>query len=190
VWRYRRRSDKQQIAEEFHVETGLDEVDFAPDNDASPGTFQPVIISNADGHRSFQSMLWGFRLPAQFTVSARSDSLASSPLWKPALKSQRCIVPADSVFEWTRRYKDTRKNPKYEISVRGQQLFGMAGIWRPWLNDTTGRLEPTVAVITTDPSGEWLKVHDRQRPYSTLPSTRNGSLPAKATFTSSENLPW
>lgn len=160
--RYRRRSDKQRIAEEFHVDAGIEEVDFAPDQDASPGTFQPVITANEDGHRSLRSMFWGFKLPTQFTISARSDSLASSPLWKPALNAQRCIVPADSVFEWTRLYKDTKKNPKYEISVRDQALFGIAGIWRPWLNDKTGKLEPTIAVITTDPSEAWLKVHDRQ----------------------------
>jgi putative SOS response-associated peptidase YedK len=160
--RYRRRSSKQRIAEEFHVDTDLDEVDFAPDSNASPGTFQPVITADDDGHRKFQSMYWGFKLPAQFTVSARSDNLASSSLWKTALRLQRCIIPADSVFEWTRLYNDTKKNPKYEISVRGQEMFGIAGIWRPWLNERTGKLEPTIAVITTDPSEEWLKMHDRQ----------------------------
>lgn len=160
--RYRRRSDKQRVAEEFQVETGLDEVDFAPDSDASPGTFQPVVIADDEGRHHFRSMYWGFKLPTQFTISARSENLASSRLWMPALNSQRCIVPADAVYEWTRLYKDTKRNPKYEISVRGKELFGIAAIWRPWMNDRTGKLEPTIAVITTDPSKEWLRVHDRQ----------------------------
>lgn len=39
---YGRRSDKQKIAEAFHVRANLDDIDFMPNDDITPGTMQPV----------------------------------------------------------------------------------------------------------------------------------------------------
>jgi putative SOS response-associated peptidase YedK len=159
--RYRRTSDKKRIAEEFHVEPGLDEVAFSPSDNITPGTFQPVVYMNEDGEVTIGSMLWGFKFE-RLTFNARADKLATNPFWKSTLKTQRCIVPADSIFEWSHIYKDTKKNPKYEITIPGQKPFGMAAIWHLWKQPDTGDVAPTVAVITTDPNEEWAKIHNRQ----------------------------
>lgn len=125
--RYGRRSDKQEIAEAFHVSSDLTELDLAPNDDISPGTFQPVVHLNAEEERTIEAMYWGFRLPNRFVFNARADSLLKNGLWKVAFTDRRCIVPADSFFEWKRIRK--RDNSKYEISVPGREPFGMAGIW-------------------------------------------------------------
>ena len=44
--RYRRKSDKQRIAEIFQVSVGLEELYLAPDDDAAPGSIQPVVLAN------------------------------------------------------------------------------------------------------------------------------------------------
>jgi len=61
--RYKRRSDKQRIAEAFHVKAGLDETDFAAEDDIAPGSIQPVVRANDEGQRSLDAMYWGFKLP-------------------------------------------------------------------------------------------------------------------------------
>jgi putative SOS response-associated peptidase YedK len=160
--RYRRRSDKQRIAETFHVESGLDEVEFSADDNAAPGTFQPVVYMDTDGGPKISLMYWGFQLPERLVFDARSDTLAKNSLWKGALQDQRCIVPADSILEWKHLYKNTKKNPKYEITIPGQQPLGMAAIWRPWKHPKTGNVVPTMAIITTDPNEQWAEVHERQ----------------------------
>ena len=43
-----------------------------------------------------------FKLPSRFVFNARSDSLLKNGLWKAAFEERRCIVPADSFFEWVR----------------------------------------------------------------------------------------
>jgi putative SOS response-associated peptidase YedK len=159
--RYRRSSDKKRIAEVFHVEAGLDEVEFSPSDNITPGSFQPVVYMSERGEVTIGSMLWGFKFERP-TFNARSDKLATNSFWKSTLKARRCIVPADSIFEWRHVYKDKKKNPKYEITIPGQEPFGMAAIWHPWKQAGTGEVVPTVAVITTDPNEEWAEFHDRQ----------------------------
>ena len=44
--RYRRRSDKQRIAEAFDVGMGLDELYLDPQDDIAPGSVQPVVESS------------------------------------------------------------------------------------------------------------------------------------------------
>ena len=70
--RYKRRSDKQRIAEAFHVSIGLDELNLHPEEDIAPGSVQPVIFEN-DGERQIEMMRWGFKLPDRLLFNARSE---------------------------------------------------------------------------------------------------------------------
>lgn len=57
--RYLRRSDKQRIAEHFHVH-GPSVPDFSESYNVAPQTFQPVIRLNRDtGQREIVLMRWG-----------------------------------------------------------------------------------------------------------------------------------
>ena len=59
--RYRRRSDKQRIAELFAASAGLEEIYFGPEDDDAPGSMQPVIRINSRGERKISLMRWGFK---------------------------------------------------------------------------------------------------------------------------------
>jgi putative SOS response-associated peptidase YedK len=157
--RYGRRSDKQKIAEAFHLKANLDEIDFMPNDDITPGTMQPVVFSNDEGERDIELMYWGFTFPKRLTFNTRSDSILKPGLWKNSFENRRCIVPADRFFEWKRLHK--KNNPKYEITVPGRQPFALAGIWSMWKNKDGDSL-PTVSVITSEPNEVMAEVHDRQ----------------------------
>ena len=157
--RYGRRSDKQKIADAFHVKARLDDIDFMPNDDITPGTMQPVVFSNDEGERDIELMYWGFTFPKQLTFNTRSDGILKTGLWKSSFENRRCIVPADRFFEWKRLHK--KNNPKYEISVPGREPFALAGIWSIWKNKDGDSL-PTVSVITSEPNEAMAEVHDRQ----------------------------
>jgi len=157
--RYGRRSDKQKIAEAFHLKANLDDIDFMPNDDITPGTMQPVVFSNDEGERDIELMYWGFTFPKRLTFNTRSDGILKSGLWKNSFENRRCIVPADRVFEWKRLHK--KNNPKYEITVPGRQPFALAGIWSMWKNKEGDSL-PTISVITSEPNERMSEVHDRQ----------------------------
>jgi putative SOS response-associated peptidase YedK len=124
--RYRRKSDKQRIADTFEVSAGLDEIDLAPEDDIAPGSVQPIVSINPDGERQIELMRWGFKLPDRLLFNARSEDIDTARFWKDSFAERRCIIPADAVFEW-KKVKSGKK-PKYEISIPGQQPFGMAAL--------------------------------------------------------------
>jgi putative SOS response-associated peptidase YedK len=157
--RYRRRSDKQRIAEAFHVGMGLEDLYLEPNDDICPGSIQPVVLNNPSGDRELALMRWGFKLPDRLLFNARSDGIEQSTFWKDSFQQRRCIVPADTFFEW--RQVERGKKPKYEIAVPGREPFGMAGVWKLWKNPKTSDWERTFAVITGEPNQIMQPIHDR-----------------------------
>jgi putative SOS response-associated peptidase YedK len=109
--RYYRRSDKQRIAEAFHLGQLPEGFALPPwDYNVAPTTHQPVIRHNRDtGERELILMRWGL-IPFfannlnQFkdlsTINARSSTLMEKPMWREPFERRRCLVPADGLYEW------------------------------------------------------------------------------------------
>jgi putative SOS response-associated peptidase YedK len=158
--RYRRRSDKQRIAEAFEVGMGLEDLYLEPDEDAAPGSVQPVVLLNEAGEREIALMNWGFKLPDRLLFNARSEGIERAAFWKESFLERRCVVPADAIFEW-QAVPGAKKKPKYEIAMHGRSIFGMAGVWKLWSNPKTKQTERTFAVLTGEPNELILPIHDR-----------------------------
>jgi putative SOS response-associated peptidase YedK len=73
---------------------------------------------------------------------------------------RRCIVPADSFFEWQKAQQD--KKAKFEFTIQGGKPFGMASLWTPWKNPKTYQWEDTFAIVTVEANETMTPVHDRQ----------------------------
>lgn len=162
--RYRRKSDKQRITDAFDVTAGVEDLDLGPEDDIAPGSMQPVVSINADGERQLELMRWGFKLRDRLLFNARSEGIDSSKFWKDAFLKGRVIVPADAIFEWKKMPKGQRKQ-KYEITLLGQEPFGMAGLWKLWKNPKTNQWERTFAVITGEPNELMQPIHDRMTTF-------------------------
>jgi putative SOS response-associated peptidase YedK len=159
--RYRRRSDKQRIAELFAATVGLEELYFVPEDDVAPGSMQPVIRIDESGERKIELMRWGFkREDGKLLFNARAESITDVNFWKKSFSLHRCIVPADSFFEWQKTQQG--KKPKFEFTVRDRKLFGMAGLWAPWKNPKTNQWEDTFAIVTVEANETTAPVHNRQ----------------------------
>ena len=122
--RYRRKSDKQKIAEAFRASVGLDEVDFLPEDDIAPGSMQPVLTITENGERKLELMRWGFKLPDRLLFNARSEGIESSKFWKDAFLEGRVIVPADAIFEWKLMPKGQKKpNMNSPLRIRSHSAW-------------------------------------------------------------------
>jgi putative SOS response-associated peptidase YedK len=108
--RYLRRSDKQQLAEYFHVQANLDELVLSDWNyNVAPATFQPVVrLDHERGERELVLMRWGLvpafaDSPRDFgynTINAKAETLATSRMYRGPLERRRCLIPADGFYEW------------------------------------------------------------------------------------------
>src|ERR1017187_3862852 len=90
-------------------------------------------------------------------INARVETAATKPAFRDAMKSRRCLIPADGFYEWVRTAK--AKQP-YCFEVNEGQLFAFAGIWDRW-KDTSGKLVETCSILTTTPNAVTSPVHDR-----------------------------
>jgi putative SOS response-associated peptidase YedK len=158
--RYKRRSDKQRIAQAFAASAGLEDLYLEPEDDIRPQSMQPVVHLNRDGERQIVSMRWAFKLPHRLLFNARSEGIERSNFWKDSFLERRCIVPADAIFEWRKTDRGSKK-PKYEVVIPGQEPFAMAGLWKLWKNPKSGDWEHTFAVITGPPNQLMQPIHDR-----------------------------
>ncbi len=162
--RFKRKSDKQKIAQVFAVQAGIEETDFAPGDDLRPQSMQPIIYTNEAGERQIEMMRWGFKLPDRLLFNARSEGIAQANFWKDAFLTGRAIAPGDATFEW-KKMPAGEKKPKYEITIPGQEPFGMAAVWKLWKNPKTGQWERAFAILTCEPNELVTPVHDRMTTF-------------------------
>jgi putative SOS response-associated peptidase YedK len=90
-------------------------------------------------------------------INARSETAATLPAFRDALKARRCLVPADGFYEWKR--VGTTRHP-YCFEVNGGELFAFAGLWERW-KDPSGKPLETCSILTTTPNAVTSAVHDR-----------------------------
>ena len=166
--RYYRRSDKQRIAEAFHLGKLPDDFVLPPDYNVAPTTFQPVIRANREtGERELATMRWGLvpyfaKSLAEFkglgTINAKAETVATNSVWRTPFQRRRCIVPADGFYEWKATSPKTKQ--PYAFTLRNGEPFAFAGLWDAW-KQPDGAWLVSYAIITTDPNELAVKVHNR-----------------------------
>ena len=90
-------------------------------------------------------------------INARSETASTKHAFRNALKSHRCLIPADGFYEWVRTGKT--KQP-YCFEVNDGSLFAFAGLWERWEN-RSGEWVKTCSILTTMPNAVTAPVHDR-----------------------------
>jgi putative SOS response-associated peptidase YedK len=154
-------SDPAKLMEWFH----LDEIpfDFQPRYNVAPGQFIPAII--ADGaRRRIGQLRWGL-VPSwakdekigYSMINARAETLSEKPAFKNLFARKRCVIPADSFYEW----KSTGKGKQpMRITMKDGSLFAFAGLFDTWIRPDGGKLH-TCTIITTRPNELVAEIHDR-----------------------------
>lgn len=161
--RYRLSRRKQIVAEYFDSVSG--DEDWSPRYNVAPTQSVPVIRQNRkEPVRELSLVRWGLipswakdsAVAAQM-INARSETAGVKPAFRDALKTSRCLIPADGFYEWDKTGK--AKQP-YCFEVNEGKLFAFAGIWDRW-KDSNGKALETCSILTTTPNGVTAAVHDR-----------------------------
>ena len=146
-----------EIIRERFADTGPERYNIAPTQD--------VITITSDGEsNAAQFMRWGL-VPSwakdisigNRMINARAETLAERPSFRVAFRRRRCLVAADSFYEWKR---DGRKRTPMRISLESGELFGFAGLWESW-NSPDGRRIQSCAIVTTEANELLAPIHDR-----------------------------
>ncbi|WP_295076648.1 SOS response-associated peptidase [Tabrizicola sp.] len=120
-----------------------------------------AVVTSDSGVRRLRAMRWGF-LPYWYKapndgpliINARSDTVATKPAFREAIRSRRCIVPASGFYEWNEGEKGARL-PWYFTRLDGEPI-ALAGVWQHW-----GEMD-TVAIVSTEAGPGMGEIHHRE----------------------------
>lgn len=90
-------------------------------------------------------------------INAKSETIFMKPSFHYAAINRRCIVIADSFYEWNQH--DKTDAPR-RIMKKDQSLFSMAGIWNTVVQ-FDGTKVHTVAILTTKANDLMDSLHER-----------------------------
>jgi putative SOS response-associated peptidase YedK len=139
---------------------------FPPHYNAAPGQDLPVIRRHPEsGERVLGLLRWGL-IPywskdpkiAWRCINARGETVKTTPAFRSAYESRRCLVPADAFFEW--KANGRAKRP-YAIALRTREPFAFAGLWENWKDPKTNDWLRTFTIVTTTPNELVASLHDR-----------------------------
>jgi len=147
--------DKKEITVRFRLNQNLD-FNFIPSFNIAPSQNIYVILNESIDKLSL--VRWGL-VPSWAKdeksgfkmINSRMENIPEKPFYQKCLKSQRCLILADSFFEWD---KKADKAP-YRIYLENEDAFAFAGIWNNW-----NGIE-TCSIITTPANSLISAIHDR-----------------------------
>jgi putative SOS response-associated peptidase YedK len=130
-----------------------------------PGHEQPFVFQSREGERVLRVGRWWMipsfwnkplkQLPSAF--NARAEDVTSKPLWRRSFEKHRCLVPATG---WREFVPSGKKKQPYQFRPQDSALFTFAGVWSRWTSPE-GEVVDSFAIITTQPSAEAAKYHNR-----------------------------
>jgi putative SOS response-associated peptidase YedK len=127
-------------------------------------TQQIAAIIHDGKKRKLGSLRWGLIPPwapdkkiGSKMINARAETLQEKRSFKKAFQKQRCLIPADSFYEW--KTEDGNKQPM-RIQHKDKTPFAFAGLWEKWQDDN-GSTIYTCTIITTEANSFMQQIHHR-----------------------------
>ena len=146
---------------DFHAGSNLE-----PRYNIAPTQPAPVVRSAAGGvGRELVMLRWGL-IPSwgkeasigNKMINARSETVAEKPSFRSAFHNRRCLVPADSFYEW-RREGETKQ--PFRIGMKGGPAFAFAGLWESWQGTEGEAAIETFTILTTVANRKLHPIHPR-----------------------------
>ncbi|TIQ36273.1 MAG: SOS response-associated peptidase [Mesorhizobium sp.] len=135
----------------------------APRYNIAPTDEVPFITAADDGNHRVRTgrwwlvPFWAKEMPKATMFNAKIETADTTPAFRDAFKSRRCLIPADGYYEWTKSPADGGKDP-WHIFQPGHAPFSFAGLWA-----YNSNLDVTSCTIITQPSAAPInQIHDRQ----------------------------
>lgn len=153
---------------------GLADVEpFPPRYNIAPT--QPVLVVAAAPaqmpgsnrpEREAVLMRWGLlpswvKDPKDFPtlINARSETAASKPSFRAAMRHRRCIVPASGFYEWQRN-SQTKQSQAWWVPRSNGEIAAFAGLHETYIGQDGSEVD-TVSILTTEATGTFAQIHNR-----------------------------
>jgi len=153
-----------EIMDRFDIQSFLNEELYVPSYNIAPSQQVLAVINDGSSNR-MGFLKWGLVPPwandpsiGNKMINARAETITEKPSFRHAFQKKRCLVIADSFYEW-KRQSDQTKTPM-RIKLKSNELFAMAGLWEGY-KAKDGKTLYSCSVITTGPNELMKEIHDR-----------------------------
>src|SRR5262245_49539638 len=158
--RYTLKANSHDVATLFDVPPPAD---WKPRYNVAP-TQMVACVRQKDTARELVRLRWGL-IPnwakdpkiAYSLINARSETAATKPSFRSAMKRRRCLIAADGFFEWKKVGK--AKMPVH-FHLKGGEPFAFAGLWEYW-KPANGDAIESCTIMTTEANELVKPYHDR-----------------------------
>ncbi len=162
--RFTQQRPTAELAEMFDAEPLVEASE--PRFNVAPSQGIVAIVRPPEDRRLLTTLRWGL-IPSWAEdpkvgykmINARAESVFTSPAFRTSIRKKRCLIPADSFYEW-RRQAEGPKQP-YLIHRPDGQPLALAGIWSTWKEPESGEWLRSCAIVTTTPNELMASIHDR-----------------------------
>lgn len=135
---------------------------FEPSWNIAPSQMIPTITRNSPN--IIKLMKWGLvwsKSTRSGTINLRSESFKEKPFFKRFLLEKRCLIVADSFYEWGEvNLEGKQEKYPFNFFLNERELFGLAGVYND-LADAEGKPFYTCAILTCQANDPVKKVHNR-----------------------------
>jgi putative SOS response-associated peptidase YedK len=136
---------------------------YSPKYNVAPGQLVMSIVHDGEKNR-LGELRWGL-IPAWANdekiayqmLNARAETLADKPAFRTSFQRKRCLIPADSFYEW--KGKGKQKQPM-RVMMKSKDIFSIAGLYDTWVSPEGARIS-TCTVITTTANELVADIHER-----------------------------
>lgn len=147
--RYTLLADELKIRKEFNIPHPIES--YQPSYNVAPGQNVLAVIHDGQERRAGY-IRWGL-VPSWAKdekigykmINARSETAHEKPSFKKLMARKRCMIIADSFYEW--RKTDKLKQPE-RVELLNKRPFAFAGLWDQWKHD--GKVLFTCTILTKD----------------------------------------
>lgn len=141
------------------------QMELMPRFNIAPTQLAPVVVVE-NGEVVLKPMRWGL-VPfwakddsiGDRMINARAETVKEKPAFRASFKRRRCLVVADSLYEWQKLPNSKLKQPM-RILLKDESPFGFAGLWDTWTGPDGSGLE-TFTIITGEPNEVVAPIHHR-----------------------------
>ena len=153
-------AEELEIMKEFGIEHHIE--NYQPRFNIAPS--QDILAVINDGEKNRAGYLkWGL-VPSWAKdpkigykmINARAETANEKPSFKRLLQRKRCLIIADSFYEWKRI--ENEKTP-LRISIKNRKLFAFAGLWDRWQKEENELV--TCTILTKQPNEFMREIHNR-----------------------------
>ena len=99
------------------------------------------------------------------TLNAIGEEVLNKPTYKEAALKRRCLVLTSGFYEWRHFSPPGGKDTAYPyyVTVKEKEYFFMAGIYNPWVDQESGEVVDSFAILTTAANPLMAQIHNKKK---------------------------